>query len=224
MAITDLIPPEIKNDKLYNALVALGLDTSLHTYIEIGSSSGEGSTEALVSGIRQRKEVNGVRLFCMELSRPRFTKLVANYCDDKFLKPYNLSSVCLKDFPSKIEVSWFYTNTRTNLNAHALEVVLGWLDQDIEYVRESCLDIFGIEIVKSANAIAEFDMAFIDGSEFTGERELLKLLGAKYIVLDDVNAHKNFNSYRILRNHTSYQLFAEDLNLRNGFAIFVRNF
>jgi hypothetical protein len=79
-------------------------------------------------------------------------------------------------------------------------------------------------MVKSANAIAAFDVAFIDGSEFTGERELLKLLGAKYIVLDDVNAHKNFNSYRLLRNHTSYQVFAEDLNLRNGFAIFVRNF
>ena len=224
MAITDLISPEVSNDSFYAALSVLGSYEDIKTVIEIGSSSGEGTTKALVESISVRPDAGMVKLFCMELSRPRFNKLVSNYSNLSFVKAYNLSSVALADFPSKDEVIYFYNNTNTKLNLTPLEVVMQWYDQDINYIKDNCLDINGIEIIKKANNITHFDFALIDGSEFTGESELHSLIGSKYIALDDVNSFKCFNAYQILENHISYECIERNLNLRNGFAIYKRNF
>lgn len=224
MALTNIIPPEVKNDAFYKALISLGENTNIHTYLEIGSSSGEGTTEALVKGIRKRSDKENVRLFCMELSRPRFINLTNNYKKDSFVKTYNLSSVSLEQFPKPEEVTYFYNHIKTNLNSFPLETILDWLDQDIKYIKDNCLDFNGINFIKEANKIDSFDMVLIDGSEFTGERELYALMGAKFIALDDITVHKCFNCYNILSHHASYKLIAEDRSLRNGFAIFQRNF
>lgn len=224
MAITDLISPEVSNDSFYAALSVLGGYEDIKTVIEIGSSSGEGTTKALIESISKRVDASEVKLFCMELSRPRFNKLASNYSDFNFVKAYNLSSVALSDFPSKDEVIYFYNNTKTNLNLTPLEIVMQWYDQDINYIKENCLDINGIEIIKKANNIVHFDFALIDGSEFTGESELHSLMGSKYLALDDVNSFKCFNAYQILENHISYECIERNLNLRNGFAIYKRNF
>ena len=224
MAITDLIPPEVKDDHFYNALGLIASLEVVKTIIEIGSSSGEGSTESLVNSIKNRSDIDSVQLFCMELSRPRYAKLVSNYADLKFLKAYNLSSVSLKEFPTMEEIAFFYNTVNTNLNNFSLETILGWAEQDIQYIKDNCLDINGIEIIRSANKINHFDFALIDGSEFTGERELYSLMGAKFIALDDVNTFKCFNCYKILENHPSYEIIERNLNLRNGFAIFRKRF
>jgi hypothetical protein len=224
MAITDLIPPEVKGDDFYNALSIIASLESVKTILEIGSSSGEGSTESLVNAIKGRSDSDSVRLFCMELSRPRFTKLVSNYSDLPFLKAYNLSSVSLKEFPSTEEITYFYNSVKTNLNQYPLEMVLGWVQQDKMYIEDNCFDINGIEIIKTANKINKFDLVLIDGSEFTGERELYSLIGANFIALDDVNTFKCFNCYKILENHPYYQIVERNMILRNGFAIFQKIF
>jgi len=76
MAITDLISPEVSIDSFYDALSVLGSYQDTQTVIEIGSSSGEGTTKALIDSISKRADACKVKLFCMELSRPRFNKLV----------------------------------------------------------------------------------------------------------------------------------------------------
>lgn len=224
MAITDLISPEVTNDAFYDALTVLASYEEIKRIIEIGSSSGEGTTKALVESLSVRPDAEIVKLFCMELSRPRFNKLVSNYSNFSFVKAYNLSSVALADFPSKDEVIYFYNNTKTKLNLTPLEVVMQWYDQDINYIKDNCLDINGIEIIKKANSITHFDFALIDGSEFTGESEFHSLIGSKYIALNDVNSFKCFNAYQILDNHVSYECIERNLNLRNGFAIYKRNY
>jgi hypothetical protein len=62
----------------------------------------------------------------------------------------------------------------------------------------------------------------IDGCEFTGLAELKLLYGSKFIALDDVNSFKCYEAYRLLKDSNSYRLYAENWNLRNGFAIFER--
>lgn len=223
MAITDIIPPEVKNDPFYDTLITLSENGNIRTFLEIGSSSGEGSTEAIVKGIRRRNDQQLVRMFCMELSRPRFIRLTNNYFNDTFVKTYNLSSISLKEFPTKEEVTYFYNHTQTNLNNFTLDMVLGWLDQDIQYIKDVCLDYNGIEFIKKSNHLEYFDMVLIDGSEFTGERELYATIGAKFIALDDINTYKSFNCYKLLSAHVNYKLVAQDLTVRNGFAIFQRN-
>ena len=225
MTLTTIIPPEVKDDAFYAALQDVAANNpAVKNILEIGSSSGEGSTEAIVTGVRKRTDASEVSVFCMEVSRQRFFRLCQNYQNDTFVKPYNLSSLAIRQFPSQAEVSHFYHHTRTSLNAYPLETVMGWMSQDIDYIRTNRLDFCGIDFIKEANSLDLFDFSVIDGSEFTGERELQMIWGSKFIALDDVNSFKCFNCYRTLANSVSYTVVSEDLSLRSGFAIFKRNF
>lgn len=223
--LTNIIPGEIvQTDSFYQTLQNLASRQDLKTFLEIGSSSGSGSTQAFVSAISQRADADQVKLFCMELSKERFANLKATYEKFSFVKPLNISSVVIDEFPSEQEVSFFYTQTRTALNNYPLEQVLSWLRQDIEYLSQSPQSESGIETIKREWNIKKFDMVLIDGSEFTGEAEMYHVMGARVIALDDVNAHKCFNVYRMLTHHVNYALIQQDLSLRNGYAVFERRF
>ena len=197
--------------------------SDLKTFLEIGSSSGAGSTQALVNGILER-EISDAQLFCMELSRTSFLNLVKTYEQYPFVLPYNLSSISLSDFPPKEEVVGFYESTKTNLNKYDLNLVLSWLHQDIDYIKTKRLNFCGIDFIKSCNEIERFDFVLIDGSEFTGEAELQHVWGAKVIALDDVNTYKCIAAYVRLSKYYAYKLIAQDLKLRNGYAFFERTY
>jgi hypothetical protein len=220
----NIIQPEILNDEFHATLKKYAERQDLKTFLEIGSSSGGGSTDAFVTGIKQRSDISDVRLFCMEVSRTRFKALATHYASEDFVRCYNISSIAADDFPSENEVINFFNSTKTTLNNYPLETVLGWLKTDIKYVKESGSDTNGIKLIKKANHIKDFDMVLIDGSEFTGERELNLTNGAKVIALDDVNAFKCWNAYQILLNTTHYKLAEHDFSLRNGYAFFEKKF
>ena len=220
--LDQIIPPEVSNDEFYSSLKNLASNPKIKTILEIGSSSGGGSTQAMVEGILERDNLTDIKLYCMELSRPRYIKLTEAYEKYNFVKSYNLSSIPLVDFPSNEEVELFYKSIKTNLNNYPLETILNWLKQDIDYIIKNSVNYDGISFIKQANSINKFDFVLIDGSEFTGERELIKVIGANYIALDDVNAFKCFSAYKILSTHFGYKLIAQNLQLRNGFAIFEK--
>ncbi|MGB3691781.1 MAG: hypothetical protein WA999_03565, partial [Spirulinaceae cyanobacterium] len=89
-----LIPPEIKNDQFYGAIEKIAREADIKTVLEIGSSSGEGSTEAFVRGLKDNP--NQPQLFCLEISKTRFEALQQRYADYNFVHCYNLSSVSLE--------------------------------------------------------------------------------------------------------------------------------
>ncbi|MBW2169777.1 MAG: tetratricopeptide repeat protein, partial [Deltaproteobacteria bacterium] len=62
----------------------------------------------------------------------------------------------------------------------------------------------------------------IDGSEFTGKAELDEVYGAKIIMLDDINGYKNYHNYQRLVADKTYELIAENWQVRNGYAAFRR--
>lgn len=217
--LNQLIPPEIKNDEFYAAIQKLAREEDIKTVLEIGSSSGGGSTEAFVTGLRDNP--NKPTLFCMEVSKTRFAELTKNYENDSFVKCYNVSSVSLKQFPNENEIIEFYNTTQTNLNFYPLERILGWLKQDIDYVKNSG-DPNGIIKIKQENNIDFFDLVLIDGSEFTGNAELEDVYGAKFICLDDINTFKNYNNHQKLLADNNYTLIAQNTLLRNGYSIFKR--
>ena len=215
-----LIPPEIKNDEFYEAIKKIASQGNIQTILEIGSSSGEGSTEAFVAGLRENP--NKPRLFCMEVSKKRFKVLQERYADEKSVKCYNLSSISMDMFPSEDEVIAFYHKKKTNLNQTPIEVVLNWLKQDIEYVKDTRVEDKGIEKIKKENQIDFFDVVLIDGSEFTGLKELNIVYGAKFICLDDILTFKNYESYQKLIADPKYALYSRNVKLRNGYAIFKK--
>ncbi|MBT8630965.1 hypothetical protein AOC23_02610 [Polynucleobacter paneuropaeus] len=55
----------------------------------------------------------------------------------------------------------------------------------------------GVDKIKNDNNIKTFDMVLIDGSEFSGERDLHSIMGAKLIALDDINAFKGGFNYEV---------------------------
>lgn len=215
-----IIPPEVKNDAFYNAIYRLAKTESVSTILEIGSSSGDGSTEAFALGISENP--NKPTLFCMEISKPRFAALQQRYAHIPNVHCYNVSSIPLASFPKEIEVASFMDSTRTNLDMYGKERVLGWLQQDLDYVKSANVPQTGIELIKEENRITDFDIVLIDGSEFTGMAEFKLVYGAKFILLDDINAFKNYNNYQQLLHDQNYELLEKNVELRNGYAIFKR--
>ncbi|MBA3721414.1 MAG: hypothetical protein H0W88_03335 [Parachlamydiaceae bacterium] len=216
--LDELIPPEIKNDEFYTTIYLISRTEPIKTILEIGSSSGEGSTEAFAKGIRENP--SKPILYCMEVSKPRFAALSKHYENEDRIKCYNVSSVPISSFPKEEDVKKFYLTTHTNLNNYPLEKVLGWLKQDINYIKLHQPTQNGINLIKQENGIKNFDIVLIDGSEFTGMAELDLVYGAKFILLDDINSFKNYSNYKKMLADNSYELFSQNINIRNGFAIF----
>lgn len=216
-----IIPPEIKDDEFYNLIQKLAQQEEIKTVLEIGSSSGTGSTEAFVRGLNQNPHQPS--LFCMEVSQSRFQQLQTRYQHQDFVKCYNVSSVKLEQFPTAAEVERFYYQNQTGLNVFPLAQVLGWLRQDIEYIKGQSVDNNGIQLIKSEHNVEFFDLVLIDGSEFTGAAEFDQVYGAKFILLDDINTFKNYSNYRQLLADKNYRLIAENHHLRNGYAVFRKN-
>lgn len=216
--LNQIIPPEIQGDEFYRVIYQLAQKAKIKTVLEIGSSSGGGSTDAFVRGLRQ----NPVhpKIFCMEVSQVRFKKLKDTYQQDSFVHCYNVSSVAVEQFPSEADVANFYHSIQSPLQQYPLEQVIGWLHQDIEYIKQAGVTEQGIQAIKAENKIDLFDLVLIDGSEFTGSVELDTIYGAKLILLDDILTFKNYYSHQRLLADPNYRLVHQNLSLRHGYSIF----
>jgi hypothetical protein len=215
-----LIPPEIKDDAFYRTLTDIAARPDVATILEIGASSGDGSTEALVAGgLRNPRHPH---LYCLELSRVRFDALQQRWAHLSWVHCYNLSSVPVQALPSRETVEMFYEGRDTRLRRFPLSQVLDWLEQDRSYMAARGGGDCGIDRAKLDAQVKDFDAVLIDGSEFTGEAELALVYGAAFVMLDDVMTYKNFANYERLSADQRYRLLTEDSRLRNGFAVFER--
>lgn len=213
-----IIAPEIKNDDFYRTIEGLSAAADIQTVVEIGSSSGNGSTEALVHGLRRNP--NQPTLFCIEIARARYARLCTRYASLPFVRGYNVSSVPAEAFASREEVTAAYSRLPALRSQASLREVLKWLEWNKGYVRKSGVRPDGLRFIKQQHDITTFDMVLIDGSEFTGRAELDETYGAKLILLDDIRTLKNDFNYERLRSDARYELIKENLSLRNGFAVF----
>lgn len=214
MSLETIIPPEIHNDEFATLLTQLAGRKDVKTILEVGSSSGEGSTQAIVDGMDNGEK----RLYCIEMSETRFDALCRRFVEDERVRPFHGSSVTLDGYLSEGEVKEFYETTPTNLNAIPLKTVLDWLDNDILACNEAVDDL--IEMVKDCAGVTKFDLVLLDGSPFTGWSELQHVMGSRIIALDDVMDIKHHRSYHALLKDNRYKLLKENLSLRNGFAVF----
>ena len=217
-----LISGEIVNDQFSEFIKNIASKSHIKKIIEIGSSSGTGSTKYFIDTLKSRKDLEEITFICMEISNKRFNKLKNYLSPYKFAKAYNLSSVEISSFPSEAEIVDFYKFRDTNLNKYSLERVLKWRQQDIDYINSRGINICGIEAIKSSLEIKVFDLCLIDGSEFTGKEELKYLIGSKYILLDDTESFKCREAFELLEKREDYQLMEYKPHCRNGFAAFKK--
>jgi len=214
-----IIPPEIKGDKLSSLLTEYSSLDEVKNILEIGSSSGDGSTKVIFESIIKSNRQLHVDVYCLEVIKDRFDKLSERYKEYQFIHPLNYSSVAIEDYPNENEVKHFLKENHTALNKYPQKQVLSWLKNDKDYLINNSIKENGIKFIKE-KINDNFDLVLIDGSEFTGFAELKECLGSKYIFLDDINSYKNFHSYEHLKSLDKYQLIEEDWGLRNGFALF----
>lgn len=215
-----LIAPEISRDRFARAIVEVASTPGVREILEIGSSSGAGSTEAWISGALRNPE--RPRIHCIEVSVARHRALVERVAQFPFVRAYNVSSVELSRFPTPAEVERFYRDVRSRLRKTPLPTVLSWLAQDVEYVESHGLSSNGIREIMSENGLSGFDAVLIDGSEFTGKAELEDVYGARFLLLDDVRTFKNWENQRRLEQDPAYRRTHLGRLTRNGFAVFER--
>lgn len=215
-----VIPPEIKGDDFYRAIIRVASEPGLGHVLEIGASGGAGSTEAFVTGILANPDPPV--LHCIEVSAPRYDALVKRYADRDFVRCYRVSSVPVESFPPAAEVEAFHRSGASKFSAFPLKHVLGWLEQDVAYVRSHGIDTPGIRVIREANGIDHFGAVLIDGSEFTGVAELREVYGARFILLDDICTYKNHTNFRALSTDPTYRLVESSEAPRNGYAVFER--
>lgn len=218
-----VIKPEIISGEFFEELYEIASRLEVKNILEIGSSSGDGSTKALVHALGKGKDK---RLFCLEVSEPRYHELTANLKPYETAFPIRKSSVNSSNFPTKKEIKKFYEINKTLFNQYPLWEINHWLSQDKKHLKKELSKDpefeDGIEYIKKEFQIDYFDLVLIDGSEFLGFSEFCKIDGATYILLDDVNTFKNYRTYHELSQRNDYELLKVNLELRNGFAIFQK--
>ena len=214
-----IIDPEINQyTQSYYVIQEYLRRVPVKTIIEIGASSGGGTTEALIKGLLIKND-SDIRMASIEVSRARFKNLKERYLNIPFFKPYNISSLPLSRFPSQEAVSSFIS--RTGIHGRNVFEVLKWLEQDINYVKDNGYDLNGIQKIKEDFGVETFDLACIDGSEFLGDEEYNELPNCNAYFLDDINVYKNWNSHRQLESDFRYvKLFQEDI--RGGSSLFCK--
>jgi hypothetical protein len=215
------ISPEILGDDFARQIAKIVERLEVKTLIEIGSSSGEGSTSAIIKGLKAKREW---KLHLLEVDPLRFESLRRKFHNAPGVFIHRYSSVSISKYPTSEEVIRFYNSVPTNLNRWPIETILGWLEQDKEnLIKLNLAELDGIDRIKEDFEIENFDFALIDGSEFTGFADLQSVLGSTYILLDDVNAFKCNQAYKALLADPRYLLEYENWELRNGFAIFAKS-
>lgn len=215
-----VIPPEIKDDRFFAAIARVAATPGVRHMLEIGSSSGAGSTEAFIAGALANPAEPV--LHCIEVSAARHVALRERHAERRFVRCYLASSVGLEGFATSEEVERFYETVDSKLRAFALRQVLGWLEQDMTYIATRDVPANGIELVKREAGVECFDAVLVDGSEFTAKAELGAVYGARFVLLDDICTFKNHGNFRALAEDPAYRLVETSSELRNGYAVFER--
>jgi hypothetical protein len=215
-----VIPPEVVDDSFSDAIRRFVAEPDVRVVLEIGSSDGSGSTRSIVDSLSKKNEKE---LHCLELSQPRFRVLEERYRDLPWVHCWNLPSVDPRRMPTPNDVARFYHEELDSpIRNNRLKEVQRWLRQDLEYIERNEWADTGLDAARRSAGVEYFDLILIDGSEFTGEAELDELYGATFVLLDDVRTYKNLANYRRLQADQQYELVAQDLSCRNGFAAFRR--
>ena len=183
----------------------LAADPSNRIFVDIGTWNGLGSTKCFIEAMKKNKSA---KLFTIENNSEKFesaksywTNTIEEYkIDVRFLNGSLISNDSID--------SWLESNNIVLDGQHQY-----WLEID----KANSVNIVDLNV-------DSIDILLIDGSEYSGYLELMLLKDiSKYIILDDVNSLKNKMSREYLIESDSFDLVKEDLELRNGYSIFLNN-
>ena len=207
--------PEITlADEFGQAIARTILTYGYSSAIEIGSWDGSGST-AILANVLPRTS-GTPRLVCIESERDRFGQLAARYADLAWVECYHGSSISLASLtPQTFDDVWLSEHNRLR---YPREQVEGWWNQTREYLATVPAGYL------EDHPEERFDVALIDGGEFSGWDEYLLLRErVKCFMLDDVfSAYKCARAHASLRGRSEWECVWSSAYVRNGASIWVR--
>jgi hypothetical protein len=225
-----LIPPEVQSGRFFELIQEISAYSNVCAILEIGSSSGEGSTRALLESLAKIPSASK-QVHCMEISRERHQKLKEYLDSDSRFYPHRLSSVSTSEFPPFRVIENFYKTVNSKLSEYELDTIKSWYIKDLKFlnenpglipVRADGQRISGISWIKDKYSIDSFDFVIIDGGEFTGSAEFAYCHDSRYVALDDTNSFKTWDVRKQLYSDPRYKLIDENGIERNGWAIFEK--
>jgi len=188
----------------------------LRNNLEIGSWDGEGSSSCFV---RAMDLLSGdKKLTCIEIVEEKFNILSNRFKDKSFVKPFLGSSITYSSLvPNDFEEVWNSSFNHIPKTLYSKELVKSWYDRDVETIKKTP------SFLEYDDNI--YDSVLIDGGEFTGYSEYLLIKDkCRLLFLDDVHhAYKCNQIYNELKNDKLWSLYKERPDVRNGFAIFIKN-
>lgn len=188
----------------------------IKSVLEIGSGSGNGSTQCFIVALNNRK---GANLICTEPNKEWFLDLVENTKDFSFVKCLNKSTISYDNFLIKTYDDFWNDEYNKYKNDPATHYNGGkaWYDQDAEYIKNTKL---GEGVLEDDT---EYDCVLIDGCVFTGYSEYLLLKNrTNCIILDDIFEYKTNKIHEELSKDENWSLVSQG-NERNGWSCFLKN-
>lgn len=169
------------------------------TIVEIGTSSGEGSTVCLALGLERPTQ----RMWTVELEPDLHAKAVASCFDSRIT--FLLGRICdgMEEFQHP--------------RGEAMRGPMGY-----DYVKDLFLKA---QVVLPWQLPSEIGLLLLDGGEYSSSAELDALKSrCEIIALDDTNeklAHKNVRNRNLLIGQ-GWETLHEDMSDRNGYGIWRR--
>jgi len=203
--------PEITLNSQFGSFISnfIFYNTWIKNVVEIGSGSGDGSTQCFIKGLYNRKNAS---LTCIESNPSWFSDLKENTRDYSFVKCINKSSISYDNLLVKTFEEYLTQCSKTI----EYEYRRKWYDQDILFFKDTKIGEGGIETDE------KYDCVLIDGSEFSGYSEYLLIKNrTKCIMLDDINEFKCFRVHEELSSDDNWELVHTGPE-RNGFSCFVK--
>jgi len=208
--------PEITlSDEFGRAISQTVLTYGFRSAIEIGSWDGSGSTAILAGTLAAR----GTRLVAIESDRLRHAQLAARYADRSWVYCYHGSSISQRSLtPQCFADVWLSPH---NGLRYPEDAVAGWWQEFVVYMAGKP---GGVPGYLEQNTGERFDVALIDGSEFTGwdEFRLLRDRVSCFMLDDAFHAYKCSRARVELLSDPQWHLVWASSYVRNGAAIFVK--
>ena len=208
------MPAEITlDDPFGKAILRVMQQGGFSSVLEVGSFDGQGSTQVFIESLREAK---APRLVCIEANPERHRELERRTAAYPWATAVCQSSISLasltpQDFDRDVWLSPY------NGLQYPRGTVAGWWDET-----RRTLAAAGQGYLESTNDT--FDVALIDGDEFTGydDYRLVKDR-VRCLMLDDAfNAYKCHRANRELAADPAWFPVWCDSTVRNGAAIWVR--
>ncbi|WP_394787737.1 glycosyltransferase [Rhodoferax sp.] len=204
---------------LHKLLTALAKNPKLQHVLLVGATSSP-LIDTLIE--QMGRNPHPPQLHCIENSLPRLQAILQRHTALGFVHGYHASSVVHTAFPSEAEVRQFYAASQGKLRDYPLHDILDWLRQDAAEAASGTLASNAIQSLLGQLGIGQFDMAVIDGREFTGFAELQQVYGCDILILGCTQTFKNHRSLAAIAQDPAYQMLLSAPDIDNGFAVFVK--